>query len=190
MEFGKVKMKQGSKLKCASTVFLFVAAHLCCFGQQASEPSASMNLPSTPVPQQINPHSSPIAPPAIPQQNPLQIIAGTAIPLSLKDAQALALKNNPQISFARLTALASQQVTREVRSTLWPTAAVELTAVDSEPGSRITAGALNNPTVYPRAAAGATVTQLITDFGRTTNLISSANLAAKAENQNAVATKE
>ncbi len=34
------------------------------------------------------------------------------------------------------------------------------------------------------------VSQLVTDFGRTTNLISSANLAAKAENQNAVATKE
>ncbi|MGA2981013.1 MAG: TolC family protein [Terriglobales bacterium] len=102
----------------------------------------------------------------------------------------LALKNNPQISVARLTALASQQVTREVRSALWPTAVVDLTGVDSEPGSRITAGALNNPTVYPRAAAGTMVTQLITDFGRMTNLISSANLTAKAENQNAVATKE
>jgi outer membrane protein len=110
--------------------------------------------------------------------------------LSLKDAQALALKNNPQISVARLTALASQQVTREVRSHLWPTATADLTAVDADPGSRITAGALNNPSIYQRAAAGATVSQLLTDFGRTTNLISSANLTAKAENQNAVATKE
>ena len=32
--------------------------------------------------------------------------------------------------------------------------------------------------------------QLITDFGRTTNLAASANFAAKAENQNAMATKE
>ncbi|HYW40666.1 MAG TPA: TolC family protein [Terriglobales bacterium] len=110
--------------------------------------------------------------------------------MSLKDAQELALKNNPQISVARLTALASQQVTREVRSALWPTAAVDLTAVDANPGSRITAGALNNPIIYQRAAAGAMVSQLLTDFGRTTNLISSANLSAKAENQNAVATKE
>jgi outer membrane protein len=110
--------------------------------------------------------------------------------LSLKDAQALALKNNPQISVARLTALGSQQVTREVRSNLWPTATADLTAVDADPGSRITAGALNNPSIYQRAAAGAMVSQLITDFGRTTNLISSANLAAKAESQNAVATKE
>ena len=110
--------------------------------------------------------------------------------LSLKDAEALAIKNNPQISVARLTALASQQVTREVRSNLWPTVTGNITGVDAESGSRITAGALNNPIIYERAAAGVMVSQLITDFGRTTNLISSANYAAKAENENAVATKE
>ena len=110
--------------------------------------------------------------------------------LSLKQAEALALKNNPQISVARLTALASQQVTREVRSSLWPTATGDLTGVDSRANSRITAGGLNNPIIYERAAAGVTVSQLITDFGRTTNLVSSANLAAKAEDQNAAATRE
>jgi outer membrane protein len=125
-----------------------------------------------------------------PQNGTSQNGAGAPTPLTLKDAQALALKNNPQLSVARLTALASKQVTREARSALWPTVTVDLTAVDSEAGSRITAGALNNPTVYPRAAAGATVSQLITDFGRTNNLISSANFTAKAENQNAMATKE
>ena len=61
-----------------------------------------------------------------------RVTLGRATVLSLKDAQALALKNNPQISVARLTALASQQVTREVRSNLWPTALVDLTAVDAE----------------------------------------------------------
>jgi len=102
----------------------------------------------------------------------------------------LALKNNPQISVARLTALASQQVTREVRSSLWPTARIDLTAVDANPGTRLTAGGLNNPILYERAAVGASVSQLITDFGRTSNLVASANLAAKAENQNSLATKE
>jgi outer membrane protein len=62
--------------------------------------------------------------------------------------------------------------------------------VDANPGSRITAGALNNPVIYQRAAAGATVSQLITDFGHTTNLVASANLSAKAEEQDAIATKE
>jgi outer membrane protein len=119
-----------------------------------------------------------------------QSVPGKPTVLSLKDAQALALKNNPVISVARLNALASQQVTREVRSNLWPTVTADLTAVDADPGTRITAGALSNSAIYQRAAAGATVNQLLTDFGRTTHLISSANLAAKAENQNAIATNE
>ena len=115
---------------------------------------------------------------------------GSPTTLSLKQAEALALKNNPQISVARLTALASQQVTRQVRSSLWPAATADLTGVDSKENSRITAGGLNNPIIYERAAVGMMVNQLITDFGRTTNLISSANLAAKAQDQNAVATKD
>ncbi len=112
------------------------------------------------------------------------------IHLSVKDAEAIALKNNPAISVARLNALASQQVTREVRSALWPQAYASLTAVDARDNSRITAGALNNPIIYTRAAGGGTVSQLITDFGHTTNLVASARLHAKADEQNAAATKE
>lgn len=138
-----------------------------------------------------DPQSMPNAPmPQNPQSSPPTLPALSATHLSLKDAQDIALKNNPTISVARLNALASKQVTREVRSSLWPTAVVDLTAVDANPGSRITAGALNNPIVYQRAAAGATVSQLITDFGHTTNLVASANLSAKAEEQSAIATKE
>jgi outer membrane protein len=110
--------------------------------------------------------------------------------LSVKDAEAIALKNNPAISVARLSALASQQVTRQVRSNLWPTAYANLTAVDAHDDSRISAGGLNNPIIFERAAAGGTVSQLITDFGHTTNLVASARLHAKAEDQNAIATKE
>jgi len=110
--------------------------------------------------------------------------------LSVKDAEAIALKNNPAISVARLNALASKQVTREVRSGLWPTAYANLTGVDAYDDSRISAGGLNNPVIYARAAGGATVSQLITDFGHTTNLVAGARLHAKAEDQNALATKE
>src|ERR1700746_3137323 len=110
--------------------------------------------------------------------------------LTLKDAEALALKDNPQISVSRLLALASQQTTREVRSNLWPTANADITGVDSEENSRISAGGLNNPIIYERAAGGVTVSQLITDFGRTTNLVASANLSARAEAKNALATNQ
>jgi outer membrane protein len=124
-----------------------------------------------------------------PQSSPLPSSTGATRTLSIKDAEQLALKNNPQVSIVRLTALASHQVMRETRSALWPTAVADFTGVDSN-DRRIAAGALNNPIIYERAAAGASVTQLITDFGRTTNLVSSAKLSEKAENENAVATQE
>ncbi len=126
------------------------------------------------------------APPARPQGS----APGAGQTLTLKDAEALAVKNNPQISVSRLVALASQQVTREVKSSFWPTAVADFTGVDAEANSRISAGGLNNPIIYERAAGGVTVSQLITDFGRTQNLAASASLSAKAEQQNALATKQ
>ena len=114
---------------------------------------------------------------------------GTGTPLTLTQAEAIALKNNPQITIGKLRALAAQQYVRESRSALMPTAYASLTAVDADPGGRITAGLLNNPTVYPRAAGGVSLSQLITDFGRTTNLLSSSEFGAKAEDQNAAATR-
>ncbi len=192
-----------------------VATSLCAFGQASSTQPA--NLPSAPAPQpspvwrvalsypepahtaQDQPATQPAAPssPANPAQvgttNPPNTNNPTGNPpssLTLKDAEDLARKNNPQISVARLLALASQQVTRETRSTLWPAANLDITGVDSQENSRISAGGLNNPIIYERAASGVTVSQLITDFGRTNNLIASASLSARAEAQNAIATQE
>jgi outer membrane protein len=108
--------------------------------------------------------------------------------LTLAQAEALALRNNPQITIGKLRALVASQYVREARSALLPTAYLSVTAVDANPGSRISAGGLNNPVVFPRAAAGATVIQLITDFGRSTNVLSSSEYEAKAEDQNAAAT--
>lgn len=101
--------------------------------------------------------------------------------LTLQQAEQQAIRNNPRIAVAQLIALADGQVTREVRSAEFPTLTANLTAVDSHAGSRITAGALNNPIVFQRAAVGATVSQLITDFGRTRDLVGSAGLRAKAQ---------
>jgi len=114
---------------------------------------------------------------------------GAGTPLTLQQAEAIAIKNNPQITIGKLTALAAQQYVREARSALMPNAYLSLTAVDANAGSRIAAGFLNNPTLYSRAAGGASVTQLVTDFGRTTNLLSSSEYGAKAEDQNAAATR-
>ncbi len=177
-------------VKSLRAICLFLTLPICVLAQAAPNSNSTAALPAAPEPQETTePNLSTSGQVPQPAMGPLAV-PGTPTPLSLQDAQALALKHNPQISVARLTALASRQVTREARSSFWPTAQIEITAVDANPGSRITAGALNNPTVYQRAAAGAMVTQLITDFGRTANLASSANLAAKAESQNQIATKE
>jgi outer membrane protein len=92
----------------------------------------------------------------------------------------MAIAHNPSISVAKLLQLAQAQVTRETRSAELPTATGSLTAVDARDGTRITAGLLNNPSVYDRAAGGLTVSQLITDFGQTHHLVKSAEYQAKA----------
>jgi outer membrane protein len=174
----------------SSLLVLCVPILSLCSYAQVSFNLQTQSLPSAPLPQAATSITTPNTSPNGQQSSASQANPANRMTLSLKDAEAQALKNNPQISVARLTALASQQVTREVRSNLWPTAVTNLTGVDSRENSRITAGGLNNPIIYQRAAAGATVSQLITDFGRTANLVSSAKFAAKAEDQNAVATKE
>jgi len=154
--------------------------------------SSLLHAQSTPVVQ--NPAPTPPVAPSPSQETTVgktnQPKPPIVVRLAVKDAEATALKNNPAISVARLDALASQQVVREVRSNFWPQAYANVTAVDARNNSRITAGALNNPIIYTRAAGGATVSQLITDFGHTSNLLASARLQARADEQSAVATKE
>ena len=115
---------------------------------------------------------------------------GEERPLTLEEAEAIALRNNPRITVGKLRALQAHQFVRESRSALLPEAHLSVTGVDANPGSRIAAGNLNNPSLYSRAAAGATVSQLITDFGRTSNLVASSQFQARAEDQNAVATQQ
>jgi outer membrane protein len=101
--------------------------------------------------------------------------------LTLADAEKMAFAHNPNISIAHLLQLAQEQVTREARAGELPDAHADLTAVGAHDNSRLTAGALNNPVVYNRAAAGLTIRQLMTDFGRTHNLVLNAQSTAKAQ---------
>ena len=122
-------------------------------------------------------------------QAPTGTAASSGPRLTLADAERMAIEHNPNISVARLIALAQAQVTREVRSGELPTATGSLTAVGAHDNSRITAGLLNNPSIYDRAAGGLTVSQLITDFGRTHNLVRSAQSSAKAQLEDERATE-
>jgi outer membrane protein len=104
--------------------------------------------------------------------------------LTLTDAERLAVKNNPALAAAQYSAQAVAQTPIEARSALFPTATGSVTGVGADAGSRLAAGALNNPVVYNRLGTGVTVNQLITDFGRTRDLVDSAKYQAQAENQN------
>jgi outer membrane protein len=115
--------------------------------------------------------------------------AQTVQKLSLQEAEQIAIQNHPQVQAAvSLAAAAKAQVT-EQRSAYYPTAVGSLTAVGAENNSRITAGFLNNPIIYDRYANGVEANQLVTDFGRTHELVKSSNLHAQAAQQNVVNTR-
>jgi outer membrane protein len=113
--------------------------------------------------------------------------AQTVQRLTLKEAEDIALKNHPQIQSARFSALAANQVTREAKSAYFPSASAGLTGAGAIPNSRIAAGFLNNPIILNRYSNGIAVDQLITDFGRTQNLVQSARLNAQASNETLLA---
>jgi outer membrane protein len=101
--------------------------------------------------------------------------------LSLRDAEQAALSHHPLIKAGQFVAEAAAQTVREARSAYWPTAFGAVTAAGAEPeGARLAAGALNNPTILDRFATGVAVSQLVTDFGRTKDLVSSTNLNAES----------
>jgi outer membrane protein len=124
------------------------------------------------------------------QQGTTPQATGGPMRLTRKDAEQLAIKNNPRISVGRLLALAQHQLYRETRSAQLPTFNGNVTAVDANEGSRVGAGALNAPRLLEHAGAGVTLIQLLTDFGRTSNLVSASKLRDKAQNANAQATTE
>lgn len=105
--------------------------------------------------------------------------------LTLEQAEQLAYRNNPNISIARLLALAQGQVTRQARSIELPQAFGDLNAADAHADSRFTGGdvsrTLTGSRMFDKAAAGLTVRQLITDFGHTHNMVKSAQSGARAE---------
>jgi outer membrane protein len=112
-----------------------------------------------------------------------------AVPLSLQDAERMAVQNHPRIQSSESLATAASAQVREARAGYYPTATASLTGVESETNSRIAAGGLNNPIVYDRYSNGLYVAQLLTDFGRTHELVKSSNLHAQAQKENVVTTR-
>jgi outer membrane protein len=141
------------------------------FQDQAQQPSPALNSATVNSPGSLPPDS-------------------TGEMLTRQQAEQLALKNNPRISVAALLALAQKQVVRETRSALLPALNGNVTAVDAEESSRISTGSLDASRLLYHVGLGVDLSQLITDFGRTRNLVASSSYEAKASEQQSEATRE
>jgi outer membrane protein len=144
-----------------------------------STPATVSQMPSSPNPAPISSSAQTAAAPPAPGPR-----------LTRQDAEHMALTNNPRVSISHLLALAQHQVVRESRSAELPTLTGSLTAQDANDASRVSSGSLSASRLFTRAGGGINFSQLITDFGRTTNLVASSKLQERAQQANELATRE
>jgi outer membrane protein len=110
--------------------------------------------------------------------------------LTLQQAEQIALQNHPQIQAAADVAGAAKEQVTQARSAYYPLAYGSATGSYAENNTRIGAGEINSPRVFDRYGNGLTVSQLVTDFGRTHELVKSSSEHARAEQENVVTTRE
>src|SRR5690242_18053779 len=97
----------------------------------------SSAAPASPSPQNAGTQPQTAAPSASSGQPQAKLPTPAApLRLTLQDAEAIALKSNPQISVYRLLALASAQVTREQKAAYYPNLYGSLTGVAANEGGR------------------------------------------------------
>jgi len=119
-----------------------------------------------------------------------QAPASSPLPtLTLRQAEDLAIKNHPRIAEAQNEINFANQQIVENRSAYYPTVSGNLTASQGNDLARIGAGDLSASRLFSREAQGVIVKQLITDSGRTSNLVASARLESQATQQGATATR-
>jgi outer membrane protein len=105
--------------------------------------------------------------------------------LSLSDAEAHALHNQPRLGAETLRAEAMGKRVQQSRSAYFPQLTGNLTAVKANGDTAVSAGAVTTSSTSTRVAGGFTLTQLVTDFGRTSELVRSSRLTAQASSQHA-----
>jgi outer membrane protein len=165
---------------------------------QSNPRTSAADLPAAPLPSStsllaaalVSPGSSRTQTATTNQQQPLVDPSAATIAITLTDAERLALENNPRITAGQLLALAAGQVTRQTRSGELPQISAAITAEKAEDGSRIGADGLTDSRLYTHAGTGGSLSQLITDFGHTRNLVATSKLRQKAQDQSALATEQ
>ena len=113
---------------------------------------------------------------------------------TLEEARDIALRNSPSLRAAIAERDAAERVVTQRRADYFPQLSADATTVKTDPagtralrngveqqlGSYVTAGALNTSTLLDRTAAGVQLKQLVTDFGKTGNLVDSAKSSYRA----------
>jgi outer membrane protein len=110
-------------------------------------------------------------------------------PLTLAEAEAIAVRNHPRVAAAMNAAAAAAQQITEARSAFYPVVAGDVTATQGYDLGRLGAGYLSASRLFNRFGSGLQINQLVTDFGRTMNLVANSRLQAEAANQTTLATR-
>ncbi len=132
------------------------------------------------------------APPAAPRtQAPQPAQPPSGATLTLRQAEDLAIRNHPRVLAAQSLASAATENVRETRSAYFPLVNGAVTGVGStDTNARIGAGAISASRLIDRVSPGVIASQLVTDLGRTPNLVASSRLQAQASDRNVEATRD
>ncbi len=109
--------------------------------------------------------------------------------LSLEQAVRIALKDHPLVLASQAGYLRADEIVTENRSAYYPTLSGVATGTQANLNARLGAGLLNDPRLFTHFGAGLTLSQLITDSGRTPNLVANAKLTAQAGREDYRATR-
>jgi outer membrane protein len=120
---------------------------------------------------------------------PVALAAQTPATLTLQQAEALAIKNHPQIQAALNEVNYSVQQIAINRAPYFPDVSGDVTGSQGNSLARLGAGGLSTSRLFNREGQGLVIHQLITDSGRTSNLVASARFEAQAAAQNSQATR-
>ena len=114
----------------------------------------------------------------------------SSTPITLAQAETAALANQPRMLAAQLRARSSAERVREARAGYQPTVAFNATGVRvADAGTSTAAGNITTSAVSDRFAYGGNLAQMVTDFGRTNVLVSSAHATAEAQADLAILTR-
>ncbi len=120
---------------------------------------------------------------------PMAVFCQQPTQLTLDQAEALAVKNHPNILAADAEYLKAGQLTVEAKSAYYPSLNGEITGAQANADSRLGAGVLNDPRLFSHFGSGLSLSQLISDFGRTPNLVANSRFNAQARREDSRATR-